>query len=129
MQPAVTVNLHFSRDMCGYCTVDGDIRYTLGLRCERCLDEVEVSLSSTVKLIMKSESETFSGKTGEYDLYEYAGKSLGLASLVEDELLLVLPLAPKHKDISLCNQGMIAWLASGGAPEKNTESPFAILKR
>ncbi len=128
MQPAVTVSLHFSRGMHGYCMVEGNIVYALGLCCERCLDEVEVFLNPAVKLIMKPESGTFGGNTEGYDLYEYGDKTLELESLVEDELLLMLPMAPKHKDISLCNQGMIAWLASGKAPAENTGSPFAILK-
>ncbi len=127
-QPVVTVHLHFSRENFGYCTVDGDMMCTLRLRCERCLGEVEAILNPIVKLIMKPEFENITEKIGEYDLYEYSGNGLELSNLVEDELLLTLPIALKHKDISLCNSDMVAWLASGREPGNNKETPFAILK-
>ena len=128
LESTVRVDLNFSRSMFGCCTVDGGMMYALGLRCERCLEEVPVSLNPTVKLSVKHKSQTFYEKTKGYDYYEYEGKYLDLASLVEDELLLALPLTPKHKDISLCNPDMIAWLAAGRELGSNTKNPFAVLK-
>ena len=85
-------------------------------------------MNPIVKPIMKPEYENITEKIGEYDLYEYSGNGLELSNLVEDELLLTLPIALKHKDISLCNSDMVAWLASGREPGNNKETPFAILK-
>ena len=52
-----------------------------------------------------------------------------MTRLIEDELLLTLPLAPKHMDISLCNQDMIVWFISDDMIEEHTQNPFTTLKR
>ena len=80
-------------------------------------------------MLLKPELEPLPEDTERYSLFEYDSKILELAELIEDELLLALPLVPKHKDISLCNQDMVAWLASNEVSVENAENPFAILKR
>jgi len=129
MEPMVAVCLQFSRGLYGLPRVTGWIKHTLGLRCERCLDEVAISLDQPIEVFIRLESEELPEITDNLEFYEYAGKSLELADLIEDELLLALPLFPKHEDISLCNQDMIAWLATNEVSAENVDSPFAILKR
>ena len=129
MVSRVNVDLQLARTRYGHCLMDGNIVCTLGLRCVRCLDEVGVLLNPAVKLVLKSQSEAFIEQPEGYDLYEYTGNSLELTRLIEDELLLALPLAPKHMDISLCNQDMIAWFISDDMIEEHTQNPFTILKR
>ena len=129
LEPIAAVSLRFSRGLFGLPNITGRIQHCLGLRCERCLEEVEISLDLPVELIIKPKSEYVTEDFENLDFYEYDGKSLELVGLVEDELLLALPLVPKHEDISLCNQDMVAWLAANELPAENAESPFAILKR
>ena len=124
----VAVTLQFARGLYGLPMVTGQITHHLGLRCERCLDEVDVSLEQPIEVVIKSRSDVLKN-TEAYDFYEYNGKSLELADFIEEELLLALPAAPKHKDISLCNQDMVAWLALSEMPIENMGNPFAILKR
>ena len=107
----------------------GQIKLTLGLRCQRCLDEVQICIDQSLEVLLKPETESIFENTENIEFYEYDGKNLELAELLEDELLLSLPLVPKHKDISLCNQDMIAWLASNEVPAGQAGNPFAILKR
>ena len=128
IRSAVTVNLQLVRERYG-CRVDGKVACTLGLRCARCLGEVRVLVSPQVRLIVRSSQENFIETPEDYDLHEYEGHSLELARLAEDELLLALPLVPKHEDISLCDQGMIAWLGSKDRASSPARNPFAVLKR
>ena len=125
---AASVDLQLVREPTG-CRVDGKIACMLGLRCARCLREVLVRVSPHVRLIVRSSLEGLTGAPEGYDLHEYEGHSLELSHLVEDELLLALPLVPKHEDISLCGQGMIAWLGSKGRASDPARNPFAVLKR
>lgn len=137
----VEAKLSFSRGIYGYPLVSGQAAAWVTMQCERCLDEVRIELKSEFNVLVKPEGENVPEKEGEKDadkpdFHEYDGKSLELADLVEEELLLVLPLVPKHQDISLCNQDMVAWLAANEAPneeqkasDKRAENPFAILKR
>ena len=129
MDPMVAVNLQFSCGSYGLARVTGRIQHTVGLRCQRCLDATQISLDQAIEVLLKPESEQVSQIAERHEFYEYDGKSLELAEFIEDELLLGLPLVPKHEDISLCNQGMIAWLASNEVPAENAENPFAIQKR
>ena len=122
------IDLSFSRGSVGHCKVDGKIICTVGLRCDRCLDELEVCLRPIVKLILIQDHAANLGQTESYDLYEYSGKNIKLTEFVEDELLLAFPLAPKHKEISLCNQDVVAWLATCCRPKDNTRNPFAKLR-
>ena len=137
----VSAKLSFSRGIYGYPLVTGEVTAWVTMQCERCLDEVRIELNPEISVLVKPEEEVVPEKEGEkdadkLDFHEYDGKSLVLSELVEEELLLVLPLVPKHQDISLCNQDMVAWLASNEAPSeeqkasiKRAENPFAILKR
>ena len=127
--PTVSVQLQVTTGLNGLPRISGEVECVLGLRCERCLDEVELTLNPTIDVLVKSESEQITEAYEGLEFYEYTGKSLELTELIEDELLLALPLAPKHDDISLCNQDMIAWLASNEEPAEKAENPFAILKR
>lgn len=133
--------LKFSKGYYGYPIVSGPVNAWVTMKCERCLDDVRIELNVDITVLVKPEDEEVPLKEGvnEADLpdfHEYDGNSLVLSELVEEELLLNLPLVPKHQDISLCNQDMVAWLAANEAPneeqlasEKRAESPFAILKR
>lgn len=137
----VEAKLEFSKGFYGYPLVTGQAKGWVTMQCERCLDEVRIALNVDIKVLVKPEEEIVPEKDGEKDadkpeFHEYDGKSLVLSDLVEEELLLVLPLVPKHQDISLCNQDMVVWLAANGThdagPETATEraeNPFAILKR
>ena len=137
----VVAKLNFSRGLYGYPLVEGQARVSVTMRCERCLDAVQVEVSPDINVLIMPEEDGLPEIEAEKvvdrpDFYEYDGISLVLSELVEEEVLLILPLVPKHQDISLCNQDMVAWLAANDAqcksPEATTEraeNPFAILKK
>jgi len=140
----VDAKLGFSRGLHGYPMVSGQVTAWVTMKCERCLDNVHIELNPEISVLVKPEEDILPQNEGNKesekdvgtpDFHEYDGKSLVLSDLVEEELLLVLPLVPKHQDISLCNQDMVAWLAANEAPSgeqeastERAENPFAILK-
>ena len=137
----VDAKLSFSRGLYGYPLVEGQVMASVTMRCERCLDEVQVEVNPEISVLVKPEEDLLpeievEKAVDRSDFHEYDGISLVLSELVEEELLLVLPLVPKHQDISLCNQDMVAWLAANDAQDKGpkaaverAENPFAILKK
>lgn len=140
-EPMLEAKFSFSRGLFGYPLVSGQIIAIIAMRCERCLDEVNIELNLDVEVLMKPEEDILPVNEriigiDEPEFHEYDGKSLVLSDFIEEELLLALPLVPKHQDISLCNQDMVAWLAANEAPSEEqatssgrVENPFAILKR
>ena len=91
------------------------------------MNEVLIELNPDISVLVKPEEDELPEKEGEKDadrpeFHEYDGKNLVLSDLIEEELLLALPLVPKHQDISLCNQDMLAWLAANEAPGDGQEA-------
>ena len=139
--PMVIAKLSISRGLFGYPLVSGHATADVMMRCERCLDGVNTELNLDIEVLVKPEDDILPENDqiqgeDEPEFHEYDGKSLVLSDLIEEELLLALPLVPKHQDISLCNQDMVAWLAANEAPSEEqatssgrAENPFAILKR
>ncbi|MEM7400807.1 MAG: YceD family protein [Pseudomonadota bacterium] len=135
-EPMVTTKLRFSKGLFGYPLAMGEAHAKVTMRCERCLDNVVFDLDPHIEVLIKPAEEHLPNGTNSLeenpDFHEYEGNLLSLSELIEEELLLAMPLVPKHEDISLCNQDMVAWLASNEGPEadaKRAENPFAILKR
>lgn len=95
------------------------------LTCQRCLGRVQRTLSTEAQLVFADE-----GAPELPDGYEAVGgdpRKLDLAALVEDELLLGLPIIPQHEAGDDCK---LPAAAAGQAEAEATElrRPFAGLK-
>ncbi len=76
-----------------------EIHGTCRLRCQRCLEEFSYPLAiiSSLRLLEVHELGEFDDADDEADCIE-ASKQLDVLALIEDEVLLGLPFAPKHPD-------------------------------
>lgn len=90
------------------------------LVCQRCLGRYDFPLSivSTLELIAAEADLTQDELEDDSRDFLVAQKDLDVAALVEDEIILALPTAPRHDDCEL---------PSGGS-RGNKVSPFAALK-
>ncbi len=129
----IAMKMEFSEGPHGFPLVTGEFSTTVKLPCERCLDIVDIPLIGQINTLLLPNGAVFPEISEAIECYEYEASYLKLSELLEEELLLAMPLVPKHVDISLCNQDMIASLATNSIPENVAESqqenPFAILKR
>lgn len=97
----------------------------LGLCCQRCLGEVgfECAIDSRLLLIPpgipSSEWPEDELEADDYDAIP-ASRELSLLSLVEEEVLLALPIVPRHKECQLPAD-------AGAEQEEGKPSPFAAL--
>lgn len=101
------------------CVIQG----SLALKCQRCLDQMEWPVDITSRLVLaqdEDEAERFSAQddTDESDVI-VAEKSMSIADLVEEEVLLDIPMFPAH-DYPCTGE------ESGGTGRKK-ETPFAAL--
>lgn len=98
-----------------------DIAGALHLRCQRCLGKLDFPLrvSSTLLLVSQDEADAGDLDEGELD-WIVASRELNVEGLVEDELILSLPYAPRHAE---------GQCVHGGAAESGPArpSPFAKL--
>lgn len=90
------------------------------LRCQRCMEALlhPVKLGNTLLVVSENELDEFSGEEGEPDCIA-ADAHLEVAKLVEDELLLSLPFAPKHPE-GVCRLAV-------GSRDDTSQHPFAAL--
>ncbi len=92
---------------------------TLKLRCQRCLDGMEWPLALASRLLIVPVGQEIPDdelEDDEQDAVE-AGADFDVLALVEDEILLALPIAPRHDDCEVPRP-------EGGGEKK---SPFAVL--
>lgn len=93
---AVAIKLAFSRDEKGLRYVSGTVAARLSLRCQRCLEPMEVPIVGRVALgVVESEVEG-NRLPPELEPLLVGPDPLSLVELVEDELILALPLVPLH---------------------------------
>jgi uncharacterized protein len=95
---------------------------SLQLSCQRCLEpfEFELDIASNFLIVPDESAIPSSEDESDDENYLVAGTQMRVIDLIEDEILLALPLAPKHK-ISQCG-------ASAKLNELKKPSPFAVLQ-
>jgi uncharacterized protein len=76
-----------------------DVRAMLHLRCQRCLGPLDYPLRLTNTLLLASRNAAAAGNL-DNELIEWieASAELDVASLIEDEIILGLPFAPRHDE-------------------------------
>ncbi|MBV8031966.1 MAG: DUF177 domain-containing protein [Betaproteobacteria bacterium] len=96
------------------------VRGTLELRCRRCLEPVAAKIDEDELLVLASTQEEIDAEPADAELPDrvLASKAMALRDLVEDQIILALPYAPRHE---AC--------AAGAAPQDEGKVlPFAGLK-
>lgn len=92
------------------------------LTCQRCLEPLNYKVEVDTDFILVSDESAIPSAEAEEELEDYlvAGPQTQVADLLEEELLLALPFAPKHEEECAEKAGL----------KMNTEkpSPFAVLK-
>lgn len=125
--PPIEVELQFSRDRGRQRVLDGRLRATLPTRCQRCLGTLQVELDSRFSLVVAGSQEELRALDDELDTLLCTGDDLNLLSIIEDELILGLPLVPSH-DNTDCS-AMLSKYRATGQEEPGTANPFASLKQ
>jgi len=119
----------FYRDMDRARKLRLKYRAELVLRCERCLGPLRERVEGeTVLRLVDAELET-ADEDG--DVLPVGAEGVYLKDVLEDELLLMLPLIPRHAAVEECEPDAVRWLqpdGDEGAIETQTENPFDILK-
>lgn len=98
------------------------VRGCLQLRCQRCLEPLDTKLDIASDFFIVSDESAIPSSEEEGDDKDYlvADAQLQVLSLIEDELLLALPLAPMH-ETEHCSAG-------NRLNELKPANPFAILE-
>ena len=121
----VEVELSFGQSESGEAFVHGRIAGALELVCQRCLDAMPFPYDIKVNLaLVGSKPDAERLDTG-YEPLVVSDRLLVLSEIVEDELILALPLVPTHDDGRCVVHER--YRANAGQESDLTTNPFRIL--
>ncbi len=86
----------FSKDGRGFGVVNGRVVAELRLRCQRCNGAMTLPVDSAFSLALIDGLDEAAALPDEYDPLLLDGRLLRSSELVEDELLLAVPVVPRH---------------------------------
>jgi uncharacterized protein len=122
----------------GRTTVDVRVEGTAVLECQRCLRPCEIAVDeSALVAIVRAETEDVPGG---YEPFVGMPEQLSLAALIEEQVLLALPLVPAHdagageclhsaaEVMPLAPASVIESVASEEAAVEKKQTPFANLR-
>ena len=94
---------------------------SLPVRCQRCLEAFELPVDIDATLVLARSEDELRAEPVEVDAADWvlAGKEMKVGELLEDELLLAIPNAPRHER---CDKG------NGNPAGGARSSPFAGLR-
>ncbi|NNJ95662.1 MAG: hypothetical protein HKP12_00700 [Gammaproteobacteria bacterium] len=109
----------------GVRCLDGTVEADLELRCERCLDPVKYHIEGGFRFGLISSDEEAGLLPEEFEPLIVTNAELSVIDLVEDELLLSLPIVAKHDEE--CSE-VLQKHSNNGKTQHDTHRPFAALK-
>lgn len=127
----IEVDLFFIKDDKGGYILDGTLESTLFLPCQRCLKGLEHALTSEFSVHVLDELKVSRDRELDEDELEVVlsieGK-LDLLALVEDELILSLPLVVYHDETD-CNPTLVNIQESSRSMESKPFAELEVLKQ
>lgn len=108
------------RDSRGRPSLRVRVRGTLALRCQRCLEAMRFEVDEEEMLVLAATQEEIDADPVDTQTPDriLGGKEMALRELIEDQLILAVPYAPRHEDCAV----------SAAAGDDERLSPFAGLR-
>ncbi len=133
-----TVNLQFGVDRDGQPGILGVVTATLQTTCQRCLEKMQLDVGAAVSLGIVSSPEQAQQLSMAYEPLIVGEDPVSIAALVEDELILALPIVAVHPPAE-CGVGdrVVARGVVEPVPDETTDrrgrkgkkNPFEVLKK
>ncbi len=120
------VDMVFGVDKEGRAAVNLRLLATVTLICQRCLEPMAYSIDTVRRLGVVGSEAGAERLPSQYEPLLFAGEPLFLRDLIEDELILSLPLVPRHSD-ERCAPAASESREETGDTDRDRANPFAIL--
>ncbi len=114
---SIQASLKFHRYTHSSITVDLTFATVLELICQRCLEPMPRNVSTQVSLSLLEPGSMDGANAKENEAVVLMDGKLNPAALLEDELILSLPIIPRHREIDEC--GSMAQFLQALAPEES----------
>lgn len=122
----VRAQIHFERDEHMTAVIHSELDVEVKMVCQRCLELVALPIHSECDYAVVREGANTQSLPKDYDVLEVGEDPLDLLALVEDELLLALPIVPLH-DPDVCQPPAGLEEPSPSEDEVSRSNPFSVL--
>lgn len=120
---AVEIEIEFGKDEQGNRLVTGEWSTRLELICQRCLEPMEIALSGEFRFELVGGTQESGRMSLDFEpIPVFESETVSLLEIVEDEIILALPMAPVHA-IGDCRRKDIM------GPAVENQSPFGVLAK
>ena len=99
---SVRATLRFRQRGGGWLAVELDYQGSVHLVCQRCLEPFRHEVVETVNVVVTNGDSVSLAVPEGYEPFELEGGRLQPAQLIEDELIVAIPLVPKHARVEDC---------------------------
>lgn len=114
------------RNVDGKVLIDGEVRAALRMRCQRCMQPVDVPVDDEFSVMLVGSESELDKLAPEQDAIVAEAERLDLRWLTEEQLLLASPMVPAHDDEDECT--VKAAPEKSASPPVETQRPFADLR-
>ncbi|NQZ30276.1 MAG: DUF177 domain-containing protein [Oceanospirillaceae bacterium] len=121
----VIAELNFSRDQLRIRTIIGSAKATVAIQCQRCLEPVEVEILANINLAISYSEEKAKTLPSYYEPLVVEDDDLELLPLIEQELILNLPIVSYHSNCSI--QTSFGDGNTAASIEAEKPNPFSVL--
>ena len=124
----IAVSFEFVRNEFDIPMLVGHLQASLDLECQRCLKPIQTPMELDFRLMIDASDEIVR-QSSQDTLYSDDGY-IDITEVVEDELILAVPLVSMHEDTA-CNQDLLikGQLTDSQAEAAEKENPFAVLQQ
>ena len=118
---SINFELHFGKDEQGVVFIQGEFNVNLKVKCQRCMQPMDLPLQGEINLgvVNADGAQNFPDR---YEPLSLSDNEIPLEDLLEEEILLALPIAPAHERSQCKDNRLIEKY------RRESASPFAVLK-
>ena len=122
----VDINIEFGKDEQKVSFLKGNISCILQLQCQRCMEPYSFEVSNKIKLAIVHTEEEAEKLSKGYDTIVANDDILIIQDVIEDELIINLPVVPRHP-LKEC-KGLPVIESAEPVVKEEKENPFKVIE-
>jgi len=124
------VMMNFSKSSLQYPLLEGTVEGEIVQTCQRCLGDTITKIDERFALLLVTSEMSQIAEQEGHDIFEYDEPTINTVELIEEEVMLALPIVAKHKSVDECLPIAQKWMKNKEhvPADQHKENPFAKLK-
>lgn len=124
------VVMNFSKSSLKYPLLEGTVEGEIVQICQRCLGDTITKIDERFALLLVTSEMSQIAEQEGHDIFEYDEATINTVELIEEEVMLALPIVAKHKSVDECLPIAQKWMKNKEhvPADQHKENPFAKLK-